>query len=133
MATHVKVIAALYLVFGALFVIAALFSSVTFGVFASLAGSSPEEGAPLGMAILGLTGVALALVLIVIGAPSIVCGWGLLKRRPWGRILGIVLAAIAVIHFPLGTVFGVYVLWVLFQKRTEALFDTPMSGAVDPR
>ena len=39
-------------------------------------------------------------------------------------ITGIVLAAICLIHVPLGTMLGVYALIILFRKDTEVLFAT---------
>ena len=123
MSTHVKVLGALFLAMGALGLLGALFSSVAFGLLAGVVGASGDEGAPLGSAVLGFTGLALTIALVLFSAPSIVCGWGLLKFRPWARILAIVLAAIALLGFPYGTVFGVYALWVLFSKGTEAMFE----------
>ena len=123
MATHVKVIAALCIIFGAFGVLAALLSSFMFSALAALVGSTNDPDASAGSAVLGLTGVTLTIVLLVFSIPYIVCGWGLLKLRPWSRILGIVLAAISLIRIPLGTIFGIYALIILFNKETEALFQ----------
>jgi hypothetical protein len=127
-ATHVKVVAVICIVFGVLGLLLALFSSVILGLLAGLVGSSGEEGAALGSTVLGLAGAVLTTVLIVFAIPSVVAGWGLLMLKPWARILGIIVAAISLIRFPIGTIFGIYALWVLFQKDTEALFvKTPTS------
>lgn len=123
MATHVKVIAALCIIFGAFNVVAALSSSFIFSALAALVGSTNDPDATAGVAVLGLTGVALTIVLLIFSIPYIVGGWGLLKRRPWSRILGIILAAISLIHVPFGTIFGIYALIILFNKETEALFQ----------
>jgi hypothetical protein len=122
MTTHVKVLAVLGLVCGALGLAGALFSSIFFGVLATLIGASHDEHATIGLAVLGLTGLAFTTYLIVTSAVSLLCGWGLLKRRRWARILGIILAAVSLIEFPLGTVVGAYALWVLFNKKTEEMF-----------
>jgi hypothetical protein len=90
---------------------------------AALVGASHEEGAGVGAAVLGFTGIALSIFFLVMSVPSILCGWGLLRYRRWARLLGIVLAAIALVRmFPFGTVFGVYALWMLFRKEVEARF-----------
>ena len=123
MSTHVKVLGGIFLAIGVLGLGSALVSSVAFGLLAAVVGASGDEGAPLGSAVLGFTGLALTIALILFSPPSIVCGWGLLKFRPWARILAIVLAAIALLGFPYGTVFGVYALWVLFSKGTEGVFE----------
>jgi len=122
MTTHVKVLAALGLVGGALGLAGAVFSSLFFGALATLVGASQEEHAAVGRAVLGLTGLAFTAFLVVTSSVSLVCGWGLLRRRPWARILGIILAAVCLIQFPLGTIVGAYGLWVLFNKKTEAMF-----------
>lgn len=122
MATHVKILAVLFVVFGVFGVLGAFFSSILFGVLASIVGASAGEGAPLGGALLGLTGIALSVMLFLLALPSIIAGWGLWTLRPWARILAIILGAISLIKFPIGTLFGVYVLVILFRKDTEALF-----------
>jgi hypothetical protein len=124
MTTHVKVLAVLGLVIGALGLAGALFSSLFFGALATLAGASHDENAAIGIAVLGLTGIALTTYLVITSSVSLLCGWGLLKRRRWARILGIILAAVSLIQFPLGTVIGAYALWVLFNKQTETMFTT---------
>lgn len=122
MATHVKVVAVLFIVFGALGLLFALFSSVIFGALAAFVGTLDDPHSPAGVAALGLTGVALTTFLIVVSIPYIICGWGMLTLRPWSRIFGIVLAAISLVRIPIGTVFGIYALIILFNKETEALF-----------
>ncbi len=123
MRTHVTITAALFIALGAALIIASAFSLVAFGALAGYLGASSQDATPLAALVLGLTGLGVTLVFLVFSIPSLVCGWGLLKYRRWARVLGIVLAAVALLRFPLGTVFGVYVLWVLFSKRTEMLFD----------
>ena len=41
--------------------------------------------------------------------------------RPWARIVGIIVAILSLLNIPLGTIVGVYGLWVLFSKETEQL------------
>src|SRR5262245_65593846 len=123
MATHVKVVAVLFIVFGALGALMALFSSVIFSALAAIVGSTQDPDASLGVAVLGLTGATLTVFLLVLAIPYIICGFGMLTLRPWSRILGIVLAAISLVRIPFGTIFGIYALIILFNKETEALFQ----------
>ncbi len=134
MRTHVQITAWLFLAFGVLLTAGAMFSSLFFGDLAFLIGASHEEGAPIGAVAMGFTGVVLVIVLLAFSIPSIICGWGLLRFRRWARLLGIILAAIAVLKFPFGTAFGVYALWVFFSKQAEPLFDgSPGSSGPQPR
>ena len=45
-------------------------------------------------------------------------GIGMLMWRSWARYLGIVVAALGCLAIPIGTLIGVYSLWVLFQDDT---------------
>ena len=72
-------------------------------------------------------GLVLAL-LIVLSAPAIIAGVGLLYWKPWARILTIVLSALHLLSIPFGTALGIYGLWVMLNTETEALFR----GVVPP-
>lgn len=74
-----------------------------------------EDIAPL-FALLGCLASGLLLLLAL---PGIIGGVGLLKRRRWSRILLIVVGALHLIHVPLGTLLGIYTLWVLLQPEVE--------------
>ena len=53
---------------------------------------------------------------------GIIAGWGLLERRPWSRMLAVVLACLALLNLPLGTALGIYTLWVLLPAKAEYEF-----------
>jgi hypothetical protein len=44
---------------------------------------------------------------------SLLTGYALLTKQPWGRIIAIVTSVLALIHPFLGTALGIYTLWVL--------------------
>jgi hypothetical protein len=46
-------------------------------------------------------------------ALCLLTGYALLTRQPWGRIIAIIASVLALIHPVLGTVLGIYTLWVL--------------------
>ena len=66
-------------------------------------------------ALLQVIGVAL----LAGGAFGVAAGWGLLQRRPWARMLAIVLGCVSLIDMPLGTALGTYTLWVLLPSKSE--------------
>jgi hypothetical protein len=124
--THVKVLAVLHIVFGVCLVLIAL---VVLGAF-SIAGIATAAGASGGDAvvalpIIGLTGTALFVILLIFSLPALLGGIGLLKFQPWARILVIVLSALNILNFPLGTMLGAYGLYVLLSKEGSRLFEAP--------
>lgn len=125
MLTHVKVLAVLYLVLSALGVLGALMMMMIFGVAATSVGVSGDPDAVTALPIIGLVGTGFVIFLLAVSLPGLVLGWGLLKLKPWARILGIVLCAINLINIPFGTILGAYGLWVLLNAETERLFSSP--------
>jgi hypothetical protein len=123
MTTHVKVLGVLYVALSAFGLLAALFVSLIFGTASGIVGASAEpHEAAIALPIIGLTGMMLVVFLLIVSLPGLIAGIGLLKFRPWARILAIVVAVINLIHVPFGTIVGIYGLWVLFNKDIERLF-----------
>jgi hypothetical protein len=124
METHVKVLGVLHIVLGALGVLFALMLVLAFGSAIGIVGTTADgEEAALAIPIIGTAGTALVLFVLALSIPGVIVGIGLLKFRPWARIVGIVLSALNLINIPIGTVVGIYGLWVLLTKETERLFS----------
>ena len=133
MATHVKVLAALYIVFGALGTLAAFAVMAVFGIagVASAAAAGSDADALIALPIIGITGTALAVFLLLVSLPGVIAGIGLLNFRPWARILTIVLSVINLMNVPFGTALGIYGLWVMLSEQGAKLF-VPAGPTVEP-
>jgi hypothetical protein len=59
----------------------------------------------------------------ILSLPGIVAGYGLLRRLNWGRVLAIVIGILNLVNFPVGTVIGIYALWVLMQPAAADYFS----------
>ena len=120
MREHVTVVGALHIGLGALGVLAAII------VLASTIGpgllvlSLEGDAAPL--TILTIIGGIVAVFLIIISLPGIIGGIGLLRFRPWSRILVLIVAVLNLLNIPIGTLLGIYSIWVLMQDETVQLF-----------
>jgi hypothetical protein len=131
--THVKVLAILYIVFGAFFVLGAMAIMVTFGGASAIVGAAADgEDAAIALPIIGLTGMALSAFLLAMGTPGLITGIGMWKFANWARILGIVLSALNLINIPFGTILGAYGLWVLLHKDSERLFTASSAAPMHP-
>jgi hypothetical protein len=87
--------------------------------------NADSRDAAIALPIIGIAGTMLVAFLVALALPGLVAGVGLLQLRPWGRILGIVVAILHLIHIPFGTIVGIYGLWVLLNRDTERLFSGP--------
>ena len=128
MATHVKVIAAIFLFLGVLWAVLTVLGPAILATIAGVVSTSGDPDAAVGATILGFAGVAVTLFAGTLTAAFLVTAWGLFKLKPWARIVGIIMAAICLMNFPVGTAFGIYALVILFKKETEALF----AGSIAP-
>jgi hypothetical protein len=61
-------------------------------------------------------------IVISVNILGIVGGYSILKKKRWARRAVIVVSIIELIGFPVGTIIGVYSLWILFNKDVKALF-----------
>jgi hypothetical protein len=123
MDTHVKVLAALFIIFGALGTLAGLGFMALLGAI-GIAGAASDPDAWMALPILGITGAALGAFLLAVSLPGIIAGIGLLRFRPWARILTIVLSALNLMNVPFGTALGLYGLWVMLSEQGARLFTS---------
>ena len=77
---------------------------------------------PQALGILTIVGFCGAGFLLIFGIPIALAGWGLLGRKSWSRVLAMVLAILGLFLFPIGTIIGAYVLWVLTAQPAAAYF-----------
>lgn len=128
---HVKAVGIIFMVFGCLGAFGGLVMLLFFGGLGGAAALSGEQDAGVAGGILGMLGGFLFFVTLLISLPSILAGWGLLKFKPWARILTIILAVLSLPGFPVGTLIGAYALWAMLNKDTAPLFQG--AGATAPR
>ena len=116
MEQHVNVVGWLMIILHSIFLAIGAFAvSILFGI-----GAVSGDGEA--MTVLTLVALGVGALMGLLALPGIAAGYGLLKRRPWGRVLAIVIAALNLFNFPVGTILGLYVMWVLFQNSAADYF-----------
>jgi hypothetical protein len=120
--THVRILGVLFIALAGIGLLFALILMIGIGGAASIVSASDTEEAALAVPIIGIAGATLVMLLLALSLPGLVTGIGLLYFKPWARIAGIVLSALSLLGFPIGTVVGGYGLWVLLSKETEPFF-----------
>jgi hypothetical protein len=115
MKNHIQVVAILHIALGVMSLVAAIVLFSIIGLAGSIVIAQGEEAAA---GILGIIAVLLGGFLAITALPGIIGGWALLTGRNWGRTLVIILGALGLLNFPIGTAVGAYTLWVLLQDPT---------------
>ena len=116
MEKHVTILGTLYIALESLGLLAALI------VFWSVVGGGLISGDTEAMARTAIVGTCIAGFLILTSLPGIIGGIGLLKRWRWARILVLILGFLNLIFIPIGTIVGIYTIWVLMKDETARLF-----------
>ena len=124
---HNKVLGIMHLVYGGFFALMTLLMLVMTLFMWPLLSSLPQEpnAPPMGfiVALLGFVTVLYGLLSL----PSLVAGYGMLKRRSWSRVAGIVASVLSALSFPFGTALCVYSLWFFFGDAGKA-FERSAAG-----
>ena len=125
MEQHIKVLSVLFIILGILGIVAAVaFLFLGAGTAATILTQDDSNEARIGAAWAGGCITFIAALFGIMAIPSIIAGWGLSQRKPWARILAIILAILSLPQFPVGTAIGVYALVILFNDETKRIFAT---------
>lgn len=119
MKKHVTIVGAIHIGFGLLGLIGAM--AIFFALNFAKGFVSNEE---VPTVVLSFLSLSLPLLIGFMSTLGLIGGIGLLVMKGWARYLVIVVAAIGCLNIPIGTLKGVYSLWVLLQDETIKLFET---------
>ncbi|MGE5138698.1 MAG: hypothetical protein ACM3JD_04490 [Rudaea sp.] len=103
-------------------------------IWVLLTGIGAASRDPEALAILSLVATIVGLFLAALSIPGIVAGWALLARKWWGRFLALAVAALGLVNVPLGTLIGIYAIFVLMQDSAAVYFErtAPSQSAPSP-
>jgi len=88
----------------------------------------------VGGGIMMVGGIVGGILLVLFGFLDLFTGIQIRKVNPIGRTLGIIISALMLLSFPLGTALGIYGLWFLLGDMGKALYtgsEAP-AGNYDP-
>ena len=118
---HVQIVGWLNIIANSIFLLLGICGFVFLaglGVFAAA-----DSGDAVALPILGFIGIVGLVFFAVLAVPGLLAGYGLLKRKKWGQILGIVDGILSLFNIPVGTALGAYTLFILFQNSANDYFD----------
>lgn len=76
----------------------------------------PEDGGEL-FAVGAFFAAFMFIFWLFFAVPSFIAGYGILNRKSWGRIAGIVASVLAAMNVPHGTAICIYSLWFFFSEQ----------------
>ncbi len=118
MQRHLSLLGLLHLIIGCFGLLAALI------VFVALVGGGMLSGEAGAFFVTTTVGTLIAAFLTVISLPSVIAGLGLMARKPWARVLTLIVSFFHLFNIPFGTALAVYSFWVLLKDETIALLES---------
>ena len=127
---HNRLISILFHVQGAIQALVGVILVVVYigmgGVF--IAAGDQQEQQLIG-GIFVIVGIVTAVIVFAFAALDFFTAFKIGKMQPIGRTLGIVVAILSVMNFPLGTALGVYALWFFFGDQGKMLYSIDEAGS----
>ncbi len=118
MKKHVTVVGAIHIGFGFIGLIGAIGAFFALNFAKGVVGNDEIPSM-----VLGFLSISVPLLIGFLSTLGLIGGIGLLSFQSWARYLVIVVAALGCLNIPIGTLKGVYSLWVLLQEDTIKLFN----------
>src|SRR6185295_18705724 len=106
--------------FGLMFIGALLFFALIIGLSNQ---QHPSDAPPAIFLFLMMAFMSVFYGMLIV--PSMIAGYGLLKRRRWAKTASIIAGVLSGMSFPLGTAVCIYTFWFLFSEPGKILYDKP--------
>jgi hypothetical protein len=116
MKQHVYILGWTHIILGTFGIILAVILGIFLAGIGLISGDQTANNIMLVIAV--IVGGFSALVSI----PGVIAGIGLLGTRRWARVLTIILGILNLPGFPIGTLLGIYSLYVMLDDETSTLF-----------
>ena len=131
MLSHVDLLGVLFIVWGLLTTLVGV-STLALGVgaVALITSANRGEGGQFAAGLTAAVFTALAVIAIFWGTAHVIVGVPLRRRRPWSRIMALMLGSIDLLLLPYGTALGVYALWVLLHEEGKKLFISDLGSRI---
>jgi hypothetical protein len=124
MQSHVDFAGVLFIIWGLLTALVGV-STLALGVsaVALIASAARGGGGQMAAGVTAVVFTTLAIIAILWGVAHIVVGVPLRRRRPWSRLIALMLGSVDLLLLPYGTALGCYALWVLLNEEGKKLFQ----------
>lgn len=122
MEKHITILGILFILFHVTTLAVGIILLLTFMGVGLITTFSIQHFTPLPVGLLTGIGWLIGGGFIIISLPGVITGAGLIRFKPWGRILALVLAVFQIVNFLFGTALAVYAFIVLLSHESSLLF-----------
>jgi len=117
MEKHINLVGILWITYGALNFLMALFFFFLFFGLSFIPNIEIEVSI-----VFRVLAISIFITMLIFSIPDIIGGIWLMKRKEWARILILIFAFLNILAFPIGTALSIYTLVILFNNEVAQLF-----------
>jgi hypothetical protein len=129
---HNKLLSIFYFIQSGLQLFAGIIIFVVYVILGgAMMSTSREQDQMMGGIFMGV-GVVFGIVLLALGGFTLLAAFNVLKEKPIGRTLGIIISILVLFSFPLGTALGIYGLWFFLGEAGKNFYAGLGSGSAAP-
>ncbi|MGB9181096.1 MAG: hypothetical protein WCB68_17825 [Pyrinomonadaceae bacterium] len=121
---HNRMLGIFYAVYGSLRLVGLLFTVILVPFYVNMFARMPGGAADFPVGLIWTILIVTGILSLVFGAIDLTAAYGILKRKPWGKTMGIVASIPALLGVPLGTALGIYALW-FFNGVGKSYYEKP--------
>ena len=122
--SHVDFVGVLFVVWGILTALIGISTlALGLGAIALITSEGRSRGSQCAASLTAAAFITVAIIAVVWGGGHILVGIPLRRRRPWARLLALMLGSVDLLLLPYGTALGVYTLWALLHEQGKRLFQ----------
>lgn len=122
--THQKILGAIFIAYGVINLLGGITLLATLNIV-NLFVDEPEV-----IQVVAVFSRLLGGILVATSLPAIVAGIGSLQEKKWSRNLGLVVGIIYLLFIPIGTVIGIYTIWLNSQtviREKQPVYATDLA------
>jgi hypothetical protein len=129
---HNKLLSIFYFIQSGLQLFAGIIIFVVYVILGgAMMSTSREQDQMMGGIFMGM-GVVFGIVLLALGGFTLLTAFNVLKEKPIGRTLGIIISILVLLSFPIGTALGIYGLWFFFGEVGKNFYAGLNYGSAAP-
>nr|AIA17050.1 Unknown Function [uncultured bacterium] len=115
---HKKILGVLYVVAGLFSILIMLILQGVFTtIYAFAFGEMDNEEQATFQFVFSLVRYFQILAIAFYAVPTLIAGIGLLMKQSWAMILALIVAALKLFSFPVGTAIGIYAIWIYAEEQ----------------
>ena len=115
---HKKILGVLYIVTGLFSIMLLLIlNGVLTTIYAFAFGEMDQEEQAIFQFVMTLIRYIQLLAIAFYAVPTLIAGIGLLMKQSWAMIMALIVAALKLFSFPVGTAIGIYAIWIYAEEQ----------------